>query len=290
MQNIKQTHLRCFTVVAQLGSITAAAKQLHRSASAVSMTVSNLESQLGQALFEPEGKSRLTPFGRYVFEASQAQLRRYDHVLKGIAAYAENSLGRVDIATVPSFAMHYLPALLASFIQQHPQIHFSIRDGSSAQISKMLETGEIDIAIASPSAADDAQYQLLMSDVIGVVCSKQHPLAEHKGALHWRDLQSQRFIANGTCYLIQAAEFEPILQSAAMEVENTSSLLAIVAAGVGITTLPQLAVPDEREDVVFKAIDNPGLVRSLGIITSTGRTLSPAASAFVSHLQASASA
>ena len=105
MISLKQTHLRFFNAVAELGGISAAAKRLHRSPSAVSMTISNLEKQFDRPLFEADGKSRLTPFGRYVYQVTQEQLNRYDHSIAGIEAYARNDFGRVDIAAVPSFAI-----------------------------------------------------------------------------------------------------------------------------------------------------------------------------------------
>jgi DNA-binding transcriptional LysR family regulator len=71
-----------------------------------------------------------------------------------------------------------------------------------------------------------------------------------------------------------------------MDVQNTTSLLALVAAGVGITTLPRLAVPDEREDVAFIPTRYPDLQRILGIVISRERSLSPAAAAFVKVIEA----
>jgi DNA-binding transcriptional LysR family regulator len=106
MHALKQSHLRSFVMVAEMGSITAAAKRLHRSPSAVSMTVTNLESQFGRPLLESDGKSRLTLYGQYLFEVSSEQLKRFDRVVDSVQAYARNDFGRVDIAAVPSFATH----------------------------------------------------------------------------------------------------------------------------------------------------------------------------------------
>jgi LysR family carnitine catabolism transcriptional activator len=74
----KLAHLRCFLTVAETQSITTAAKRLHRSPSAISMTLTNLESEFGKDLFESDGKSRLTPFGAYVLEIAREQVSRFD--------------------------------------------------------------------------------------------------------------------------------------------------------------------------------------------------------------------
>lgn len=286
MRTCKQSHLRCFVATAELGSVSAAAAQLHRTPSAISMTLSNLEDQLGRALFESGSKNRLTPFGAYVLETASEQLRQFDRSMRNIEAYAQNDFGRVDIAAVPSFATRYLPGLLADFIARFPQVMLSIRDDSSLQINRLVEQGQIDIGIAS--LADDAaalHYHPLLTDPLGVVCSARHPLAQLQRPLDWSDLADYRFIANGTCALIRAAEFQTLLAAAEMEVQNTTSLLALAATGFGITTLPGMAVPEGREDVAFIPTRYAGLERGIGIITPAGRSLSPAAASFVSAVE-----
>lgn len=287
MRNLKQAHLRCFVTVAELGSVTEAAKKLHRSISAVSMTVCNLENQLGQPLFEFEGKSKLTPFGQYVFEVGKEQVIRFDNAMAGIQTYAENGIGRVDIAAVPSYATLYMPTMFSNFIKKYPKITFRISDSSSLQIKKMIRRGEIDFGIASQSEdLQEEKFKPLVTDPMGLVCSKDHRLAKSIKSINWSEIEQDVFIANGTCDLIKAPQFEPILKRSEIMVQNTTSLLALIAAGVGVTTLPRKAVPVGREDVVFKEIDNLKLIRTLGIITHKNRTLSPAANAcaeFILH-------
>ena len=279
---IKQEHLRCFVAVAELGSISAAAKRLFRSPSAISMTTTNLENEFGHPLFESDSKSKLTPFGTYVFEVASEQIKRYDVSIASMHAYARNGFGRVDIAAVPSFATCYLPSLLTEFIASHPNITVSIRDDSSTHIYSLIEKGDIDIGIASPREEFMAvKCQNLLTDPIGFVCNRSHPLTLLNRPLTWSDIRHKTFIANGTCKHIQAEIFQSIVASAEIKVQNTTSLLAMIAEGVGITTLPRLAVPADREDVVFLALKYKDLVRTIGIVTPTDRSLSPAASAFV---------
>ena len=279
---IKQEHLRCFVAVAELGSISAAAKRLFRSPSAISMTTTNLENEFGHPLFESDGKSRLTPFGAYVFEVASEQIKRYDNSIASMHAYARNGFGRVDIAAVPSFATCYLPGLLTEFIASHPNITVSIRDDSSTHIYSLIEKGDIDIGIVSPRKEFQAvKCQSLLTDPIGVVCSRSHPLVSLNRPLTWADIRSEIFIANGTCHHIKDEEFRSIVTSAEIDVQNTTSLLAMIAEGVGITTLPRLAIPTDRKDVVFLTLEYENLYRTIGIITPTERSLSPAGSAFV---------
>jgi len=288
MRPCKQSHLRCFVTVAELGSISAAAERLHRTPSAISMTISNLETQFERPLFEAGSKSRLTPCGSYVLHPAREQLQQFERSMKSIEAYARNDFGRVDIAAVPSFATHYLPDLLAEFVGRYPHITLSIRDDSSARINRLVEQGYIDIGIATPlEDSPTLKCRPLLTDPLGVVFGRSHPLARLDRPLTWDDLRNHRFIANGTCSQIRAPEFQEILAGSDMDVQNTTSLLALVAADFGITTLPRLAVPRERGDVVFKLTRYPDLEHRIGIITSTGRSLAPAAEAFVGLVEAS---
>lgn len=279
----KLNHLRCFVTVAETRSVTAAAKQLHRSPSAISMTLTNLESEFGRPLFEADGKSRLTPFGDYVFGVANEQLNRFTRAIDSVQAYANNGFGRVDIATVPSFASHYLPSLLADFNQQFPQITLAIRDDNSARINHLVMQGEIDVGIASPLLEDHERvnYQTLLTDPIGVICSPNHALAKLKHPLTWEDIREQTFIANGTCNRIDDPQFKEIVAAAEIDVQNTTSILAMVSANIGVTTLPRLAIPENRKDVVFLPTAYDHLVRSVCILTPADRTLSPASESFV---------
>lgn len=279
---IKQEHLRCFVAVAELGSISAAAKRLFRSPSAISMTTTNLENEFDRPLFESDSKSRLTPFGAYVFETASAQIKRYDNAVDSIHAYARNGFGRVDIAAVPSFATRYLPSLLTEFIESHPNITLSIGDDSSTHINNLVEKGDIDIGIVSPRKEfHSVNCHPLLTDPIGIVCSRSHSLASIKRPITWDDIADETFIANGTCHHIEDEVFQAIVAKAEIDVQNTTSLLALIAEGVGITTLPRLAVPEDRKDVVFLTPEYDGLFRTIGIITPTDRSLSPAAMSFV---------
>ncbi len=281
MQNIKLSHLRVFAKVAEHGSISRAATRLHRSPSAVSMMVANLEQRLEKPLFEAEGKSRLTPFGQYVFEAAQRQLAQFDRSVAKIESFAKNEFGAIEISSVPSFALSYLPDLLLEYRYKFPNISITVRDNSSLQIIRQVERGEIDIGIAGPPVnQDNITFKPLLTDIIGIVCSVSHPLAKTDQPPSLKDLQGHAFISNGTCDLINSKQFQRIRQTATIEVENTTSLLAMISAGVGVTTLPRLAVPFDRKDIVFVPTSHKDLSRILGLGIRRNKTLGPAALTF----------
>jgi DNA-binding transcriptional LysR family regulator len=189
----------------------------------------------------------------------------------------------VDLASVPSFARRYLPDLLVCFNNQFPQVSLNIRDDSSENIHRLIASGEVDIGIASPLSDIDGEVSCLpvLADPIEVVCSELHELSSVDRLLCWGDLESYKFIANGTCRWIQHPEFQKFLEKTEIVILNTTSILSMVRANLGITTLPHLAIPEGLDGIIAKSTVYTGLQRNIGILTPKKRTLSPAASAFI---------
>ena len=141
------------------------------------------------------------------------------------------------------------------------------------------------MVVVQTAANADIDFEPLLNDPIGVVCSVTHRFVDLGRPLEWRDLSGERFIVNGTCRHILAEEFQVVLDQAEIEVQNTTSLIALVASGVGITTLPKLAIPVESRDVVFIPTAYPDLQRNIGLLTQARRSLSPVADAFLDHVR-----
>lgn len=287
MDRIKHTHLRVFVTVATLGSLSLAAQKLHRSPSAISMTLSQLERELGQPLFEADSKSHLTPFGKYVLQLAGEEVMRFDRALSSMRALACSEAGKLDLASVPSFALHFLPRLLRLFLEARSELVLNVRDDTSDRILEMVERGSVDLGIAGLPLSSEGtlRFTPLLEDPLGVVVAQQHQLAQLDRPLTWEDLEGELFISNGTCRLIRHAPFLALLENAGMSVNNTTSLLAIVSEGVGVTTLPALSIPKNDQGVVFKPTAYPDLTRRIGLIAPTGRTLPPPAQKFESFLE-----
>ena len=93
----------------------------------------------------------------------------------------------------------------------------------------------------------------LFSDAYGVVCRIDHALTQADLPLSWEALEPWPFIANGLCEHISHERFQQVFKKSHLTVRNTTSLLALVRGGVGVTVLPRLVVntddPDGRRDV-----------------------------------------
>lgn len=277
--------LRTFVLVAESGNITDAADKLGRTPSAVSMTLKQLEGHLGRPLFEGDRKSRLTGLGDYVLEQARRQVEQFTQTVRSIESYARNEIGQIYVACVPSFATHLLPVVLRRYLSNWPRIAVDIRDMNSQAVHRLVEQGRVDIGIATaPQGRAGPNISPLMRDPFGVVCPIDHPLTALDRPLLWADLQDYTFIANGICARIEDPEFQEILSRSTLMVRNTTSILALVASGVGITVLPRLAAPHDTERARFLPLLDATILRPLHIMTRSNSALAPAAEAFIATL------
>lgn len=134
---------------------------------------------------------------------------------------------------------------------------------------------------------DDEQLEFapIVNDQVGVVCRSDHPLAQAGDALHWAQLQGEPMIRNGTSQLLAGTEAEGLLTHSRLFISNMISLIAMLEEGVGISTLPYLAFPQENEKLAFVPLVEPKVERHIGMLTRKGRSLSPAAGALMAFLQ-----
>ncbi|KXS36112.1 MAG: HTH-type transcriptional regulator ybhD [Halomonadaceae bacterium T82-2] len=279
LPELKIQPLRYVVAVVDEGGFHAAARRLHRSQPALSMAIKELEQRLGEPLFEKAGKSRLTPFGAYCVPRFRELLTQHDRLSRDIVSRVERRAGHVDIAAVPSVASRLMPALLADFAAAHPGLHISLHDGNADFVRELVSRGEVDLALTSLWQHDERlSFAPLMHDAVGVVCRDDHRLAGRE-TLNWQELQGERLIRNGTSRLLEGTEAAPLLEQSAFFISNMISLTAMLDAGIGVTTLPRLAFPEEHRHLCFIPLSEPRVEREIGLLQPARRSLSPAAQA-----------
>lgn len=276
--------LRVFVEVARAGNLVSAADSLGRAPSAVSMTLKQLEAHLGQPLFESERKSRLTALGAYVFEMANRELAHFDRTIAALNDFARARSGEVRIAVVPSFAATILPNLVLDFTAASPNVRLDIHDMDSASIQRELDRERIDLGIVSDARqSSDVRLTQLASDRFGVVMRSDSPLAKRKRAF-WQALAEVDLIANPLCERIDEPRLRAALESARLRVHNTTTLLAMVRAGLGVTVLPELVCQQADAQIAFRALDNPAAARRIDLISRARDTPSPATASFAAFV------
>jgi len=281
------TSLRAFVHVADCGNIRDAAARLFRTPSAISMTLKQLEQDLGAPLFETDRKSRLTTLGEEVLGIAAEMLREHDRALERIDAVATGRQGRLQLASVPSVASELLPRLLADFLDARPGLTVELIDTDSRAVQALVADGTVELGIAGPPEASSAlSFKPLFRDPFRLVCRSDHPLARCTVPLSWSDLAGARIIGNDPANAIAAEECRALVGASMLKARSVISLLSLVRAGAGVTLLPRLATVSLEADLVALPFADPMAVREVGVIMRDGRSPSPVCHAFLECLSA----
>jgi len=283
---IKLEMLKCFAMVAQHGSLSAAADALGRTPSAVSMMLRQFEDHVGHPLFETARKSRLTSLGELIFEEARREVSHFENTVSVIEGIARSEKGYLRLAVTPSVATAILPPVIQAFTAQHPKVQVDLRDMDSATIARELSRQRADIGIGTLPEIEGMTRQELFSDRFGVVCRNDDPLAQNWDDLTWRNMSDHVLIANGLCDLITDPDFVAILARSRLRVPNTTSLLSLVKEGAGITILPRLAVSGLQDDLAFLPLVDITARRTVHMVSPRAHLLLPAARAFLSTIGA----
>ena len=290
-RNLTLRQLRAFAAVAELGSFTAAAARMHVTQSALSVLVRELERELGARLFDrhtrrvllTETGQELLPYANRVFaELEQAAL--------SVGGLRDKSRGRLRLAMPQLMASTLGARAVAAFHHQHPGVVIELHDTPTDQLVAQVLSGEVELAIGVevPSSAD-IQRRTLLRDRHWLVCPAAHPLAQ-RAQVRWRDLASAPFISPTRDFM---RWLEPLLAPRGLQpvpahtVAYVSSALGLVAAGLGVTVVPTYGGALARAwGLVLRPLVTPVFERDVQIYAAPGRSLTPAAQAFVAVLTA----
>ncbi len=283
--------LEVFLSVAELRSFTEAGRALNVSQPALSRTIRQIEDGVGARLFDRDTRNvELTPAGRELAPIARRILGEFEGAFSELAQFVEGRSGRVTVAALPSIAAAILPATIERFRHGHPQVDFTIRDALSDVIVSAVDEGHADLGVTvRPPVSERLAYRPLLSDDFVLVCRADDPLAGD-AAVPWSVFEGRAFIAMASSSSVRAMTDAAFLQAALAvkplyECEHIATAGSLIAAGLGVTALPRLTLPligFARMSV--RPLEQPILSRSIGVVTRIGRSLSPAAQAFLTAL------
>ncbi|MET0186383.1 MAG: LysR substrate-binding domain-containing protein [Achromobacter sp.] len=258
---------RYFVWVAETGSFRAAALRAHRSQPAISLAIKDMEARLGQPLFERGSPIVLTAFGRECLEVIKRLVEHAHSVDELLSSMARRNTSFLRVASIMSFATHWMPQLIEQFRAQHPQVALQIQDDNSEGVERLVLDGQIDLGICSEVSHDPRlKFTPLLKDTFGLVCHRGHPLAERK-SLTWQQIATlPNMIGTVAHRQLDGYPQAAFLRHPDFFVSNMLSMIAMLARGLGVTVLAQLGVPPDRDDLVFVPLKKPGIDRRLGIM------------------------
>ncbi|MEX3010720.1 LysR family transcriptional regulator [Hoeflea sp. TYP-13] len=282
---VNMRHLRAFIAVAREGSFTRAAEHLLLSQSALTVTIRQLEEQLGVSLFNRTTRQViLTADGENFLSSAEEVVDKFDEAIIGVRQSAAQRGGQVSIAVLPSIAIRLLPEIVQGFHDAHPDIRVTLRDDNGRGVHRQVLDRDVDFGVSNMwHPYPELEFTPLTTDRFGLVCRRDDPLAKIDSPLNWTMIDEERlFVMAGDTGVYKALqesdEFTERFQTPAGEVLAMVTLLEMVRAGLGVTVVPQLARPAANEpDLIFRRLSNPVLIRKICLIRRRNEALSPGA-------------
>jgi DNA-binding transcriptional LysR family regulator len=287
------TRLRVLVSVARHGSVTAAARALGYVQPSVSHHLARLEAETGTRLVQRVGRGiRLTDAGRMLAERAEEILGRLDAAEADLAAYAGLRAGRVRLAAFPSALGTFLPEATAAFAAEHPGVELRLTEAEPPEAARLLRSGEVDVAVSfsypdTPTNDDGGlrAVQLLVEPIYLVT-----PADVAGDRLH--DHTARRWITGcQRCrmFLLRSCADAGFRPDIAFTTDDYVAVQALVAAGLGVTTLPALALVAQRHPRV-RVVRLPGQQRVVTATVHGHAPDPPATAALLTHLVQAAEA
>ena len=286
--------LRVLREVAARGSFSAAAEALAYTQSAVSQQMAALEREAGTTLVERNARGvRLTDAGRALVAHADVIVARLADAEAELEAIAGLRGGRLRVASFPTAGATLMPLAIARFRERHPGVELSMDLAEPNESEARLKAGEWDLALtvlASMRAGRDGLEHLhVLDDPFFVALPAGHALAQRR-TVRLEELADEDWMlgSQGTCpdtsiFLrsCQRAGFEPRI---AFHSDDYQAIQGFVAAGMGVSFIPDLALAAVREDVVVRSLGPRAPVRHVVAATLAGAFVSPAKRAMLGVL------
>ena len=285
------TLLRSLIVVAEAGVITEAADRLNITQPALSRRMQQLEEHFETTLLE-RGRNgvRVTEAGRLVLAEAHALVARFDRLHETVNAHTNLEVGTVRLGGGATAVSFLVPPAIAAVQQDHNKIRFQVKEAGSQEIERAVVAESLELGIVTlPVRNRDLDVRPLLVDRIVPVAARSHPLAGRRriSSAHLRGFGLVGFEAGSAIRQIIDSQLRDagVELNVVMELRSIPAILRMVATTGNLAFVSLLGV---ESDPVVEVLDVRGLhiTRELGVISRRGHTLSPAASAFLTRLEA----
>lgn len=286
-------HLQTFHRVARLRNFSRAADELSLSQSAVSRHIEALEERLGLELFSRGGRgATLTEAGLRLLDYAERILRLSDEAARALAELRDLESGRLVVGASTTPGNYLLGPVVAAYQERYPGIDLRLDVRDSQSITRLVEEGEVDVAVlARSSAAPGMSAEPCIDDELLLVAAPGHPLAG-KNEVSLGDLaEALLFLREPGSHTRQTVEewlrtrhFHP---RQTRELGSTEAIKRAVAAGGGVAFLSRYAVTLEVRAGILKPLAGPDcrLARQFILAFPKGGRRPPAVLAFAALLR-----
>ncbi len=276
-------------LVAESGSFSQAAEQLHLTQPAVSKRIAQLESQLDSPLFDRIGRNvSLTEAGRALLPHARAVQLELQAAQQSVRDLAGPVAGALRLATSHHIGLHRLPPVLSHFSQTYRAVHIDIDFMDSEQAYELVLRGQVELGVVTlaPAAVTGITSRVIWPDPLEFMVHPEHPLASTK-RLTLAQLSKHPAVLPGlntyTGQLVKRLFDEHALNlQIAIGTNYLETIRMMASVGLGWTVLP---VSMREENLTTLSINKAKIERSLGVVFHRERSLSRAAQAFIDSLE-----
>ncbi|MCS7315363.1 MAG: LysR family transcriptional regulator [Bryobacterales bacterium] len=282
--------LRYFLAVAQAGSFSRAAEQEGVSQPALSEQIRKLERGLGVPLFERLARGvRLTPAGERLLDHARVVLREMASARRAIESLRTEVGGRLAVGAIPTVLPYLVAPRIEEFRRRYPEVRLRLVEDVTARLLEGLRSGDLDLIVVSlPLREPDLICAELLREPLLAALPADHPLASER-ELDPRALRNERWLLlrDGHCFrnevlaLCRRALRDP---GSLFETDQFTSIIALVAAGFGVSILPAMAAPAARACALVPLRGGPQ--RRIGYARLDRAFVPPAQLAFTEWLRA----
>lgn len=249
--------LRCLLeVVRQQLNISAAARTIHLSQSAVSRHLRTLEDELGVRLFSRVGNNlgKLTCEGEQLLVLARQSVEAAEKIRSAAADLRDPSSGTLAIGTTHTQARYVLPAVISRFVARYPRVKLCLRQGTPQQVAQMALAGEVDLAIATEAL--DEHDELLSLPCYRwehcVLVGCEHPLLA-EGALTLEAIARNPLVTytqgfTGRANIDQAFARDGLQPNIAFTASDSDVIKTYVRRRIGIGIVAAMAFDPETDD------------------------------------------
>jgi DNA-binding transcriptional LysR family regulator len=286
------TPLRSFVAVAREGHVTRAARSLGLTQPAVSGQLARLEEELGTALFHrtPKGME-LTSAGSAFLEHVERALADVDAGVAAVEALQGVQQGSLALGGGATATTYLLPPLLSSFHERFPNVRLYVREAGSRAVIDAVAAGELDLGVITvPEEPLPARlvHTPWIDDELALIVPDGHELSGRE-RFRWSELAGQPLVLFEAGSAVRrridrALERAGVVPQIVMELRSLESIQQMVAQGIGAAFVSRFALRDPTEGLVPTQYATE-LRRQLAVVRRRDRRPSPAARAFLEHLE-----
>jgi LysR family hydrogen peroxide-inducible transcriptional activator len=272
MSQLTLKHLRYFEALARHRHFGRAAEASAISQPALSLQVKELEDILGAPLVERGPRQiRLTPLGEDFAQRARDVLRSVDELAALARASTGPLSGRLRLGVIPTVAPYFLPHLIRQLATGFPDLTLHPREAVTSRLVRDLTEGRLDLALVALPVSEPSLAEHPLFDEEFLLVRPQAQAADPVPTLAQLGRMQLLLLEEGHCFRDQAisvCKLPRLPEGEIMEGSSLSTLVQMVAAGIGVTLIPEMAAPLETRSasVAIDRLPKPRPGRTIGLV------------------------